>query len=137
MKLVEFGNFIRLLRVSKGMTLKTAANQMGIGKTMLDQIELGCYRRFPKHGTLEAIAEFYDFRFQYIPEQLLLIRPPKPYEEPEQPKLELPDLMTLKEAEIYLITEALKKFGGDRLEAALYLGIGERTIYRKMRQYEL
>lgn len=36
-----------------------------------------------------------------------------------------------------LIRKALKKYNGKRKDAAEELGISERTLYRKIKQYEL
>ncbi len=41
----------------------------------------------------------------------------------------------LDEVERYCITETLKATGGNREEAARILGIGERTLYRKIKEY--
>ena len=45
--------------------------------------------------------------------------------------------MTMKEVEREAITAALKEVGGNRREAAKALGIGERTLYRKIKEYEI
>jgi DNA-binding NtrC family response regulator len=45
--------------------------------------------------------------------------------------------LSLEEMEKELIQKALKKYGGRRKEAAEELGISERTLYRKIKQYEL
>jgi len=45
--------------------------------------------------------------------------------------------MTLQEAERILIERTLRTTGGNRQQAARTLGIGERTLYRKIRQYGL
>jgi two-component system response regulator HydG len=45
--------------------------------------------------------------------------------------------MRLDEAERLLIEKTLQMTGGSRLEAAKILGIGERTLYRKIKQYGL
>jgi two-component system, NtrC family, response regulator HydG len=42
---------------------------------------------------------------------------------------------SLDEIERYYIVETLKKTGGNREEAAKLLGIGERTLYRKIKEY--
>lgn len=47
------------------------------------------------------------------------------------------DNLSLEENEKQLIKKALKKHSGKRKEAALDLGISERTLYRKIKQYEL
>jgi two-component system response regulator HydG len=44
---------------------------------------------------------------------------------------------TLSEVERDLIRENLKLFGGNREKTAKTLGIGERTLYRKIKEYEL
>jgi two-component system response regulator HydG len=43
----------------------------------------------------------------------------------------------LDEVEKYYIAETLKLSGGNREEAARMLGIGERTLYRKIKDYGL
>jgi len=44
---------------------------------------------------------------------------------------------SLKEIEKMVIEAALEEFGGNRKLAALKLGLGERTLYRKIRDYNL
>ena len=43
----------------------------------------------------------------------------------------------LEEIEKYYIAETLKYTGGNREEAANLLDIGERTLYRKIKEYEI
>jgi two-component system response regulator HydG len=43
----------------------------------------------------------------------------------------------LKEVEKILIEGTLEQVGGNRQEAARMLGIGERTMYRKLKEYGL
>jgi two-component system response regulator HydG len=43
----------------------------------------------------------------------------------------------LEEIERIFITETLKLTGGNREQAAELLGIGERTLYRKIKEYRL
>ncbi|HEC62271.1 MAG TPA: sigma-54-dependent Fis family transcriptional regulator, partial [bacterium] len=50
-----------------------------------------------------------------------------PYEEPE----------TLSDLERRFIEKALRNVGGNRKRAAKILGIGERTLYRKIKEYGL
>ncbi len=45
--------------------------------------------------------------------------------------------ISLQEAERQLIRNTLKMVGGNREQAAKILGIGERTLYRKIKEYEL
>ena len=44
---------------------------------------------------------------------------------------------SLEEVEKHYIIATLKRTGGNREEAAKTLGIGERTLYRKLKEYEL
>jgi len=44
---------------------------------------------------------------------------------------------TIEETERFLIQQALKKFDGNRRKASQALGISERTLYRKLDQYDL
>jgi DNA-binding NtrC family response regulator len=44
--------------------------------------------------------------------------------------------MTMAEIERMAIQAALRDTGGNRRKAADLLGIGERTLYRKLREYE-
>lgn len=50
---------------------------------------------------------------------------------------EVEESLSLEEQEKQLIARALKKHNGRRKEAAQDLGISERTLYRKIKQYEL
>ena len=43
----------------------------------------------------------------------------------------------LEEIERHFIVETLKLTGGNREQAAELLGIGERTLYRKIKEYKL
>ena len=43
---------------------------------------------------------------------------------------------TMDEIERYYITETLKLTGGNREDAARMLGIGERTLYRRIKEWE-
>jgi DNA-binding NtrC family response regulator len=45
--------------------------------------------------------------------------------------------MTMADVEKAAIEAALKETGHNRREAAQVLGIGERTLYRKIKQYQL
>ena len=57
-------------------------------------------------------------------------------EEPT-PAIRLTPDMTMEDVEREAIRIALAEVGGNRRKAAERLGIGERTLYRKLRQYEL
>ncbi len=62
-------------------------------------------------------------------------RPPVTKAEPVKPAEEEP-LPTLEDAERRLIAEALRRFEGNRRQTARALGISERTLYRKLKEYE-
>ena len=47
------------------------------------------------------------------------------------------DLPSLEDVEKFLIKRALEKYSGNRRKAARILGMSERTLYRKIDQYEL
>ena len=44
---------------------------------------------------------------------------------------------TMNDIEKHFISETLRASGGNREEAAKTLGIGERTLYRKIKEYNL
>jgi DNA-binding NtrC family response regulator len=46
------------------------------------------------------------------------------------------DVRPLAEVERDYITSALRAVGGNRARAALKLGIGEATLYRKLKEYD-
>lgn len=50
---------------------------------------------------------------------------------------EQPKIMTLHEQEMNMIKESLKRHQGRRKDAADELGISERTLYRKIKEYQL
>lgn len=50
---------------------------------------------------------------------------------------EQPKIMTLHEQEMNMIRESLKRHQGRRKDAADELGISERTLYRKIKEYQL
>jgi len=54
-----------------------------------------------------------------------------------QPAAPLAPGMTIEEAERRLIAGTLESTGGNRAEASKLLGIGERTLYRKIKEYNL
>jgi transcriptional regulator with PAS, ATPase and Fis domain len=45
--------------------------------------------------------------------------------------------LSLQEKELELIKKSLEKYDGKRKDAADELGISERTLYRKIKQYNL
>jgi transcriptional regulator with PAS, ATPase and Fis domain len=51
--------------------------------------------------------------------------------------IEIEESLSLEEKEIQMIKKALEKYRGKRKSAALELGISERTLYRKINEYNL
>jgi len=47
------------------------------------------------------------------------------------------DNLALEDMEKEMIRKSLKRHGGRRKEAATELGISERTLYRKIKQYDI
>ncbi|MFK7806552.1 MAG: sigma-54 interaction domain-containing protein [Saprospiraceae bacterium] len=65
---------------------------------------------------------------------LIINRPGEPnYEKVE----EIEENLSLKDMEITMITRALKKHKSRRKDAAAELGISERTLYRKIKEYKI
>ncbi len=65
--------------------------------------------------------------------------PPSIYRSEKKPAIGIPSLIgtPLREIEKELIKGTLAHVNGNRQEAARLLGIGERTLYRKIKKYEL
>jgi two-component system, NtrC family, response regulator HydG len=70
-----------------------------------------------------------------LPEELA--DPVEPACEPPAQSLACLVGRTLEDLERWFITETLRTTGGNREEAATMLGIGERTLYRKIKEYGL
>lgn len=51
--------------------------------------------------------------------------------------VQVPESLSIEDKEIELIKKALNKYNGRRKKAAQELGISERTLYRKIKQYDL
>jgi DNA-binding NtrC family response regulator len=65
----------------------------------------------------------------------ILLDHPEPGDVAEEPEVE--ESLSIEDMEKTLIQRALKKHEGRRKDAAIDLGISERTLYRKIKQYEL
>lgn len=59
------------------------------------------------------------------------------YVEPVEESEEVNESLSLQKQEVEFIKRALKKFDGKRKEAARELGISERTLYRKIKEYDI
>ncbi|GAB4313222.1 MAG: sigma-54-dependent Fis family transcriptional regulator [Bacteroidales bacterium] len=62
---------------------------------------------------------------------------PHPIDEPIQESEVIEESLSLQEKEIDLIKKALAKHNGKRKNAARELGISERTLYRKIKEYDI
>ena len=60
-----------------------------------------------------------------------------PYDRTFQQSEEVEENLSIEDMEKDLIKKALKKFKGRRKDAARELGISERTLYRKIKQYDI
>jgi transcriptional regulator with PAS, ATPase and Fis domain len=58
-------------------------------------------------------------------------------EEPIQEPEEVSESLSLEKKEIDFIKRALMKYEGKRKDAAKELGISERTLYRKIKEYDI
>ena len=66
------------------------------------------------------------------------LEPPiEPYNISYQESVEIEESLSLEEREKELIKKALKKHNGKRKNAAKELGISERTLYRKIKEFEI
>ena len=55
----------------------------------------------------------------------------------QEPSVVMEESLSLAETEKHLIKKALTKYNGRRKMAAEELGISERTLYRKIKEYDL
>ena len=79
-----------------------------------------------------SLIEDVPYEIETEPERRAPVAEAEPVREPA----EEPPLPTLEDAERRLIAEALRRFGGNRRQTARALGISERTLYRKLKEYE-
>ena len=59
------------------------------------------------------------------------------FQEPIQDHIEIEESLSLEEREIELIKKALVKHNNKRKYAAKELGISERTLYLKIKEYDI
>jgi transcriptional regulator with PAS, ATPase and Fis domain len=79
--------------------------------------------------------EFEDVREQESP---VFVQPaPRIMAEPIQESEDIEETLSLEKKEIDFIKRALAKYDGKRKDAARELGISERTLYRKIKEYNL
>jgi DNA-binding NtrC family response regulator len=79
-----------------------------------------------------------NFYHQSQQSQVLPINTPQPNNQfIELKDAVVPESLSIEDKEIELIKKALNKYNGRRKKAAQELGISERTLYRKIKQYDL
>ncbi|MFM8439340.1 MAG: helix-turn-helix domain-containing protein, partial [Candidatus Kapaibacterium sp.] len=74
--------------------------------------------------------------FSALVERLSELTIPPPPSAPTEPAFD-PAHMRLDDMEKMMIAAALKHYHGSRRQAARSLGLSERTLYRKMQQYDI
>jgi len=62
---------------------------------------------------------------------------PEDFEDPIQDSEVIEESLSLEKKEIDMIRKALEKYSGKRKNAARELGISERTLYRKIKEYDI
>jgi len=68
----------------------------------------------------------------------IIVHQPAPkFDEPLEEPEEIHESLSLQKQEVEYIRRALRKFDGKRKEAARELGISERTLYRKIKEYDI
>lgn len=92
----------------------------------------------PDTGITPVMNENY-YRPQSPGHMMPMANPSQPYSNtidiPEA--VHIPESLSIEGKEIELIKKALSKYNGRRKKAAQELGISERTLYRKIKQYDL
>ena len=72
-----------------------------------------------------------------VPQNQTPSNPNYPFSEPFQEHEEVEESLSLEAREVELIKKALDKHNGKRKYAARELGISERTLYRKIKEYDI
>ncbi|WP_299214916.1 sigma-54 dependent transcriptional regulator [uncultured Dokdonia sp.] len=95
------------------------------------------YSKEDTYDTAEEVMEVLQ-----IPEQATPIKPPPTIETKEDPyhfaeEIEEEETLSLHDKELELIKKSLERHKGKRKAAADELGISERTLYRKIKQFDL
>ncbi|MCC7454271.1 MAG: sigma-54-dependent Fis family transcriptional regulator [Crocinitomix sp.] len=88
------------------------------------------YADIPTHAP-NLLSEPYSF------ESAATIREPENFESSFEEHIEVEESLSIEDREKELIQKALEKHRGKRKHAASDLGISERTLYRKIKEYDL
>ena len=94
---------------------------------------------------INELKELQTQHHEYAPP--MIVHPPQPQAQPMQPvvvhngdiheHIEVEESLNIMDKEKELIIKALKKHKGKRKDAAMDLGISERTLYRKLKEYNI
>ncbi|TRZ75988.1 MAG: sigma-54-dependent Fis family transcriptional regulator, partial [Bacteroidetes bacterium] len=87
------------------------------------------------HIIKRLYKDFQDVNEQQEP--IIVHAPDKSMDEPIQEPEEIEESLSLVKKEIDFIRRALQKHDGKRKDAARELGISERTLYRKIKEYDI
>lgn len=87
-----------------------------------------------KSSAKEVMTELHNSSFQDLPNN-----PPQNIisKDKKESSLEIEESLSLFDQEKRLIEKALKKYSGKRRDAAKELGISERTLYRKIKEFDI
>lgn len=61
----------------------------------------------------------------------------KTFQDPSKNIIETEEILSLQKKEMDLIKKAVEKYKGKRRKAAAELGISERTLYRKLKEFDI
>ncbi|MFC2101545.1 sigma-54 interaction domain-containing protein [Bacteroidota bacterium] len=88
-----------------------------------------------KHLLKRLYKDYPEDRSGDVP--IIVQRSDNSFDEPVEETEEINESLSLQKQEIEFIKRALKKYEGKRKEAARELGISERTLYRKIKEYDI
>ena len=112
----------------QGGTSSENLNQMGNNMSMMP----------PQMDNLNTVVTQQQNYYQPQQPTVLPINTPAPANQIIELKdAVMPESLSIEDKEIELIKKALNKYNGRRKKAAQELGISERTLYRKIKQYDL
>lgn len=105
----------------------------------LKKVTMGLISGNKNINTDKHLREYNSNSFEKEPKDYIDIEQDKDYQEEifEEVIDEEPENLSLQEQEIQMIKKSLEKHRGKRKLAAKELGISERTLYRKIKQYDL
>jgi DNA-binding NtrC family response regulator len=107
--------------------LKTAVQSIIKGRPLSDKLDEHSIIPHENLSKIEPISPSFEKNHEEISHETLEVEPG----EASNSSLSLQDL------EIEMIKKAIERHRGRRKEAAEELGISERTLYRKIKQYDL